>query len=83
MLFRSVIDGQLATIGSVNMDVRSFSINFELAAFIYHESVAHQLIEQFKADQQRCRLLDLTDENNKSWWMKAEESVYRLLSMLM
>ena len=78
-----VIDGQLATIGSVNMDVRSFSINFELAAFIYHESVAHQLIEQFKADQQRCRLLDLTDENNKSWWMKAEESVYRLLSMLM
>lgn len=78
-----VIDGRLATIGSVNMDVRSFSINFELAAFIYHESVAKRLIEQFKEDQKRCRLLDLTDEENKSWWMKTEESVYRLLSMLM
>ena len=29
-----VVDPQICTIGSVNMDVRSFSINFEISAFV-------------------------------------------------
>ena len=78
-----IIDEKIATVGSVNMDVRSFSINFELAAFIYNEKMTHQLVKQFKVDQQNCRPLDFEYEKSKSWFMKAEESVYRLLSMLM
>lgn len=78
-----IIDGKMSSVGSVNMDVRSFSINFEITAFIYDDEIASQLIQQFKFDQQRCRLVTMEDEKNKSWFMKAEESVYRLLSMLM
>ena len=78
-----IIDQEMATVGSVNMDVRSFSINFELAAFIYNDTMAKQLVEQFKLDQKDCRRLDFEYEKSKSWFMKAEESVYRLLSMLM
>lgn len=78
-----IIDGEMATVGSVNMDVRSFSINFELAAFIYNDTMAKQLVEQFKLDQENCRRLDFEYEKSKSWFMKAEESAYRLLSMLM
>lgn len=78
-----IIDQEMATVGSVNMDVRSFSINFELAAFIYNDTMAKQLVEQFKFDQKDCRRLDFEYEQSKSWFMKAEESVYRLLSMLM
>lgn len=78
-----IIDGKMCSVGSVNMDVRSFSINFEITAFIYDEGVAQQLNKQFQFDQQNCRLLDLEYERKKSWFMKAEESVYRLLSMLM
>ena len=44
------------------MDVRSFSINFELAAFIYNEKMTHQLVKQFKVDQQNCRPLDFEYE---------------------
>lgn len=78
-----IIDEEMATVGSVNMDVRSFSINFELAAFIYHEKMTSELVKQFKADQLNCQKLDWDYEQSKSWFMKAEESVYRLLSMLM
>ena len=49
------------------MDVRSFSINFEITAFIYDDEIASQLIQQFKFDQQRCRLVTMEDEKNKSW----------------
>lgn len=78
-----IIDEEMATVGSVNMDVRSFSINFELAAFIYHEKMTSELVNQFKTDQLNCQKLDWNYEQSKSWFMKAEESVYRLLSMLM
>lgn len=78
-----IIDEEMATVGSVNMDVRSFSINFELAAFIYHEKMTSELVKQFKTDQLNCQKLDWNYEQSKSWFMKAEESVYRLLSMLM
>ena len=78
-----IIDGKMSSVGSVNMDVRSFSINFEITAFIYDDQMAKQLIKQFEFDQQNCRLLDFEYERNKSWVMKAEESIYRLLSMLM
>ena len=78
-----VVDQQICTIGSVNMDVRSFSINFEISAFVYDESIAKACCHQFELDQQNCRLLDFEYELRKSKWIKAEESVYRLLSMLM
>ena len=78
-----VIDRVISTVGSVNMDVRSFSINFEITAFIYDEEIAATCAQQFEVDQLNCRLLDFEYEKQKSKLIKAEESVYRLLSMLM
>lgn len=78
-----IIDGKMSSVGSVNMDVRSFSINFEITAFIYDDEITSQLIQQFKFDQEKCQLLTFEYERNKSRFMKAEESIYRLLSMLM
>ena len=78
-----VVDQQICTIGSVNMDVRSFSINFEISAFVSDESIAKACCHQFELDLQNCRLLDFEYEKTKSKWIKAEESIYRLLSMLM
>lgn len=78
-----VIDRVISTVGSVNMDVRSFSINFEITAFIYDEEIAATCAQQFEVDQLNCRLLDFEYEKQKSKFIKAEESVYRLLSMLM
>ncbi len=39
------IDGQLAMLGTVNMDRRSFGINFELSAFLYDRGVCARLRE--------------------------------------
>ena len=44
------VDGEVATIGSANMDVRSFELNFEANAFIYSRRVAAQLEASFFAD---------------------------------
>ena len=47
------------------------------------KKMTSELVKQFKTDQLNCQKLDWNYEQSKSWFMKAEESVYRLLSMLM
>lgn len=45
-----VIDDNLSTIGTVNMDFRSFNLNFEITAFVSSEEIAAQLLERFDKD---------------------------------
>lgn len=38
-----VVDGLLSTIGTSNMDYRSFEINFEITALIYNEGISNKI----------------------------------------
>ena len=38
-----IVDDEIATVGTANMDNRSFTLNFEVNAFIYDEDISLQL----------------------------------------
>ncbi len=78
-----VSDDMLSTVGSTNIDFRSFEHNFEVNAFIYNLSVALEMKEVFLADQRHCRQVLLKSWKRRSWKQKAAESVVRLLSPLL
>ena len=42
-----VADGKVCTIGTANMDMRSYSLNFEVNAFIYYDIVSNNLETKF------------------------------------
>lgn len=46
-----MIDGQVASVGSANMDFRSFKLNFEVNAFLYDADLAQELERIFLEDQ--------------------------------
>jgi phosphatidylserine/phosphatidylglycerophosphate/cardiolipin synthase-like enzyme len=49
------IDSEVCSIGSANIDIRSFSINYELNAVVYSERVASELEGGFRAGSSpRC-----------------------------
>jgi len=60
-----VIDEQLALIGSANVDMRSFSLNFEVGALIDDRAVASTLRDCFLA--QTGESLEITMESVQSW----------------
>jgi len=78
-----VMDGHISTIGSANMDIRSFKLNFEANAFIYDPKVAAQLETIYKADMQHAQLL--TDEiiAQQSKWIRFKQKFSRLLSPIL
>lgn len=78
-----VIDDEAASVGTANLDVRSFSLNFEVNAFIYDKLVSHDLAEIFEQDLLDCEELTLEMYNNRSTMIKFKESVSRLLSPIL
>lgn len=78
-----VIDDLISTVGSTNIDFRSFEYNFEVNAFMYDPSTAIRLKEIFLADQAQCTHISSQRWARRSWWRKVEESILRLFAPLM
>ena len=79
-----VSDDNVATIGSANIDFRSFENNFEANAFFYDKSMAQRIKDIFLTDETKCVPLEKIKEiNHKSFIYRLWESVVRLLSPLL
>ncbi|MFN2364204.1 MAG: phospholipase D-like domain-containing protein, partial [Halarsenatibacteraceae bacterium] len=77
------IDGRILSIGTTNMDVRSFKLNFEINAFIYDEDIAQLHDEIFREDLKESREITVKEYENRGWTMKVRESISRLLSPIL
>ncbi|NJO70348.1 MAG: cardiolipin synthase, partial [Bacteroidetes bacterium] len=45
-----IVDGVLSSVGTANMDIRSFDQNFEVSALIYDEAISEELQEYYLTD---------------------------------
>lgn len=78
-----VVDGEVASIGSANFDVRSFILNFEANAFLFDETEALKMENIFEDDMTNCHELTKEIYNDRGLLIKYKESVSRLLSDLL
>ena len=78
-----VVDDELSTVGTANIDVRSFKLNFEINAFIYDREKSHELAELFEHDIQLSTELTLEMYSNRSRTIKIKESISRLVSPIL
>lgn len=77
------IDSVLCSIGSANMDIRSFSINYELNLIIYDEKTTQQLERDFHTDLKHCQPFDLKRYRRTNGFKRARDSISRLFSPLL
>jgi cardiolipin synthase len=77
------IDGEVCSIGSANLDIRSFSINYEISAVIYDAQLAQELEAAFEHDHQVCRPFQLEEYESRSALIRLRDSTARLLSPLL
>lgn len=78
-----VVDGKISTVGSANMDFRSFKLNFEVNAFMYDENIAKQLQEIYEEDIKHSSLQTVAMFNKQSTWLKFKQTFSRLLSPIL
>lgn len=78
-----VADDEWASVGSTNLDFRSFEHNFEANAFFYDEKTVCTMKEIFLEDMKKCMTLSQKIWDKRSFKNKIVESVVRLLAPLL
>ncbi|MFA6831739.1 MAG: phospholipase D-like domain-containing protein, partial [Bacteroidaceae bacterium] len=78
-----VADDTICTVGSANIDHRSFDHNFEINAMIYDAEVSKQMREIFIEDKKSCRELSLKEWKNRSKLDRLEQGIARLFAPLL
>lgn len=78
-----IMDDFVSSVGTANMDIRSFDLNFEVNAFIYDRDINKQLGDKFIEDIELCREIRLEDYRKRSNIVKIKESFSRLLSPIL
>ncbi|MFC7393078.1 cardiolipin synthase [Scopulibacillus cellulosilyticus] len=78
-----IVDHELASIGTSNMDMRSFHLNFEVNAFLYRTDSTIQLVADFINDLERATEIDYESFKKRPIITRVVESTSRLLSPLL
>ena len=77
-----VVDNKIASVGTANIDIRSFKLNFEINAFIYDSRISSLLKNSFVKDIDNCLELTWETYSNRPMRLRLMESLIRLLSPL-
>lgn len=74
------IDNHLASVGSANMDLRSFLLDFEICAFVYDQALVERLKLDFEQDLNESIELVLKTFQARPVYERFKESSARLFS---
>ncbi len=78
-----IVDHELASIGTSNMDMRSFHLNFEVNAFLFRTKSTQKLVAEYINDLEYAKQLELTLFQKRHFGIRLLESTARLLSPLL
>lgn len=78
-----IVDGLLASVGTANMDMRSFFSNFEINALLFDEQAIRRLEDDFWADTAQCEEVNRSHFQRRPLRQKAGQVVARMLSPLL
>ena len=78
-----VADGKISTVGTANLDIRSFQLNFEVNAIIYDSKIAKYLERIFNDDINDCKLVSLEEYNNRGRVIRIKEALIRLIAPIL
>jgi cardiolipin synthase len=77
------VDSTVCSIGSANIDIRSFSINYETNLVIYDAAVTRELEADFLQDQEHCTRFSVAEYRARPAAARFIDSAARLCSPLL
>lgn len=77
------VDGEVASLGSANLDMRSFQLNFEVNAMLYDKELVAKIDSDFESDLTLSMQVDKGAFERRPIPLKIRQSAARLLSPLL
>ena len=78
-----IADDEVATLGTCNIDIRSFMLDFEVNILMSHPATIQHLLEDFSADLRLSREITFDQFMNRPFMRRVAESIARLVAPLL
>ena len=78
-----LVDHEMGSVGTANMDYRSFRLNFEVNAFFYDADLGHRLRDVYLDDLTLCSPFDRSKAFSNRYVWAVKEGVSRPVSPLL
>ncbi|WP_295729265.1 cardiolipin synthase [uncultured Limosilactobacillus sp.] len=78
-----MIDGKMSSVGSANLDYRSFKLNFEINSFIYDQQITDRLEQIFMDDVRHSHVVTPAMFAAQPRWLRFKQTASRLLSPIL
>ena len=78
-----IVDDEVLSLGSCNIDIRSFSLNFEDNIVIYNKQKVLEYTKYFEEDKINCKIYDENTRKRKNLFEKIVISFCKLFSAIM
>lgn len=78
-----IADDEIATVGTCNIDIRSFRLDFEVNVLVSAEQTVQHLIDDFNSDERICEELSYLRFIDRPITRRFKESVLKLIAPLL
>lgn len=78
-----VSDGEVSSIGTANLDIRSFQLNFEINAIIFDSDFTKEQEKIFIRDIEDSKLVTIEEYNNRGRAIRIKEALIRLVAPIL
>jgi len=75
-----IVDDTISTVGSCNMDIRSFHLDYEVNAVYYNRKKTAELTKQFIFDLQFCKKLTKKDNKKLNVFFRLRNSIFKIIA---
>lgn len=76
-----MVDREVALVGSINMDYRSFQLHYECGVLIYHMNAVEELLEDMDQVMEVSQRYTLEEWSRRPWLRRTVGSVLRLFAI--
>ena len=73
-----MVDREMALVGSINMDYRSFQLHYECGVLLYHTPAVEELLEDMDQIMMESTLYSLEEWQKRPWYRRCAASILRL-----
>ena len=77
------VDEKISTVGTANMDIRRFELNYEINTIIYNEEITKDFNKLFRDLLKDCRNFNYKEYESRSILNKLIDGISRLLSSIL
>lgn len=78
-----MVDREVAMVGSVNMDYRSFQLHYECGVLLYGSAVVEELLEDMDGIVEQSHLVTLDEWRKRKWYRRVVEPILRIFAIWM